>query len=115
VSAQQVRELEAVVAETATGLWRLAGRLADTAGEPCGGARRQLGRILETLADNGIHIEDHHEQRFHPGLPMEVLAYRPTPGLRHETVIEVERPSVYRNETLIQRARVIVGTPLIEV
>jgi hypothetical protein len=45
---------------------------------------------------------------------MEVVAYRPTPGLRHETVVEVERPSVYRNGAVIQRARVIVGTPPVD-
>jgi hypothetical protein len=112
VTQQEVRELEGVLAETATGLWRLTHRLGDPADERCHGARRQLGRILESLADSGIRIDDHRDQRFHPGLAMEVVAYRPVPGLGHETVVEVERPSVYRNGTVIQRARVIVGTPL---
>jgi hypothetical protein len=109
-----VRALEGVLAETATGLWRLTDRLGDSAAEQCRSARRQLRRILESLADSGIRIEDHRDQRFHPGLALEVVAYRPIPGLRHETVVEVERPSVYRNGAVIQRARVIVGTPPVE-
>jgi hypothetical protein len=116
--AASVRDLERVLAETATGLWRLADRLAnqstvdnDAEGSRWRSAHRQLERIVETLTDSGIRVEDHRGRPFHPGLPLEVVAYQPTPGLRQETVIDVERPSVYRGATLIQRARVVVGTP----
>jgi hypothetical protein len=116
--AHSVRELERVLAETATGLWRLADRFgarstmdSDADGSRWRSARRQLERIVETLTDSGIRIEDHRGRPFHPGLPLEVVAYQPTPGLRQETVIDVERPSVYRGAMLIQRARVVVGTP----
>jgi hypothetical protein len=120
-AARSVHELERVLAEAVTGLWRLADRLGaepvvdfastgDVA-ERLRSARRQLGRILESLADSGIRVEDHRGQRFHPGLAIEVVAYQPIPGQRHETVVEVERPSVYRDAAVIQQARVIVGTP----
>ena len=120
-AARSVHELERVLAETVTGLWRLADRLgvepvavpapAEEAAEQLRSARRQLGRILESLADSGIRVEDHRGQRFHPGLAIEVVAYQPIHGQRHETVVEVERPSVYRDAVVIQRARVIVATP----
>ena len=81
------RELERVLAETATGLWRLADRFdkqstmdSDADGSRWRGARRQLERIVETLTDSGIRVEDHRGRPFHPGLPLEVVAYQPDAG-----------------------------------
>jgi hypothetical protein len=117
-NARSSRGLEAVVVELVTGLWRLGERLAAEPGaDPAAdadrwrSARRQLQRMVEALADSGIRIEDHRGRPFHPGLTIEVVAYQPTAGLRHEAVIDVERPSVYRDGAVLQRARVIVGTP----
>jgi murein L,D-transpeptidase YcbB/YkuD len=101
-----LREVERILAETVTGLWRLSQRLDDEAA-----ARRQLERTLDALTDAGIRIDDHRGDAFDPGLPIEVVAYQATAGLDRETVIGLERPSVYRNGSVIQRARVIVGTP----
>jgi hypothetical protein len=105
-STSDAHDLERVLAETVTGLWRLSQRLDDEAA-----ARRQLRRTLDALTDAGIRIHDHRGDAFDPGLPIEVVAYQATAGLDRETVIGLERPSIYRNGSVIQRARVIVGTP----
>ncbi|EXG82532.1 hypothetical protein [Cryptosporangium arvum] len=105
--AATVRELEAVIAEVATGLWRLTARLGDAPERD----RRPVERLVEVLADRGIRVHDPRDRPFHPGLPVEVVAYQPTPGIREETVIDVERPTVYRGASVLQRARVVVGVP----
>jgi hypothetical protein len=108
------RPLEPVLAEVATGLWRLRRRLGNGVEPGPGvltGAARQVQRILDTLSEAGIRVDDHLGVAFHPGLAMDVVSYQPTAGLDREVVIDVERPSVYRGADTLQRARVIVGVP----
>lgn len=100
-------DLEHVLAEVATGLWRLQRRLS-ASGTP---EARQVRRILEVITDADIRIDDHLGVAFDPGLAIDVVAYQPTEGLDHERVIDTERPSIYRGAATLQRGRVIVGVP----
>jgi hypothetical protein len=102
--------LEPVLAEVATGLWRLQRRLAASTPETRAAAR-QVRRILDVLGDAGIRIDDHHGLAFEPGLAMDVVAFQETEGLSREQVIDTERPSIFRGDATLQRARVIVGVP----
>jgi hypothetical protein len=99
--------LEHVLAEVATGLWRLYRRLDSGAPEA-----RHVRRILEVLSDADIRIDDHHGVAFDPGLAIDVVAYQPTEGVDREQVIETERPSIFRGAATLQRGRVIVGVPV---
>jgi hypothetical protein len=98
--------LEHVVAEVATGLWRLQRRL--DAGTP---EARQVRRIFDVLGDADIRVDDHHGVSFDPGLAIDVVAFQPTEGIEREVVIETERPSIFRGAATLQRGRVIVGVP----
>lgn len=99
-------ELEHVVVEVATGLWRLQRRL-----DPGTPEARQVRRIFDALGDADIRVDDHHGVAFDPGLAIDVVAYQPTAGIEREVVIETERPSVFRGAATLQRGRVIVGVP----
>jgi hypothetical protein len=104
-------DLERVLVEVATGLWRLQRRLgADT--PEIRAAARQVRRILEVLGDADFRIDDHHGVAFDPGLAIDVVAYQPTEGLSHELVIDTERPSIFRGTATLQKGRVIVGVPI---
>lgn len=103
-------DLEQVLAEVATGLWRLQRRLPVADGPEA----RQVRRILEVLSDADIRIDDHHGVAFDPGLAIDVVAYQPTAGVDHEQVIDTERPSIFHGAATLQRGRVIVGVPLKE-
>ena len=98
------------LADLATSVWRLRGRVARMDDPP-----RALVRHVETawdaLADGGVEIRDHAGEPFDPGQVMSVAAYQPTPGLHREQIIETVRPGVYLGERSIQLAEVIVGTP----
>ena len=123
--------LEHLLAEVATGLWRLQRRLDSQAPESSGpessapensapgsssretrAAARQVRRIIEILGDADIRIDDHHGVTFDPGLAFDVVAYQPTEGLDRELVIDTERPSIFRGAATLQRGRVIVGVPM---
>lgn len=106
--------LEPLLAEVATGLWRLRRRLSDgvePTPEALAGAARQVRRILDALSEADVRIDDHCGVAFDPGLAIDVVSYQETAGLDREVVIDAERPSVYRGAATLQRARVIVGVP----
>lgn len=105
--------LEGVLVEVATGLWRLQRRLGSGSPETQAAAR-QVRRILDVLGDADFRIDDHHGIAFEPGLAMDVVAYQETEGVTHEQVIDAERPSIFRGDATLQRARVIVGVPVKE-
>lgn len=98
--------LEDVVAEVATGLWRLQRRMA--AGAP---EARQVRRLLDVLGDADIRIDDHLGVEFDPGLAIDVVAYQPTEGVTRDVVIDTERPSIFHGAATLQRGRVVVGVP----
>jgi hypothetical protein len=104
-----------LLAEAAAGLWRLRARLAEP---PDGdwprlvrGAARHVERTLDLLSEGGIEVDGHLDVPFDPGMALDVVAYEPTTGLERETVVEVERPTVYRDGHVIPRGKVIVGVP----
>jgi hypothetical protein len=106
--------LEPLLAEVATGLWRLQRRLRDgvePTSEAWTAAARQVRRILGALSEAGVMIDDHCGVAFDPGFAIDVVSYQQTAGLDREVVIDAEQPSVYRGAAILQRARVIVGVP----
>jgi hypothetical protein len=106
---------ERLLAEAAAELWRLRRRLVEP---PDGdwarqvrGAARHVDRTLDLLGEGGVEVDGHLGAPFDPGLALDVIAYEPTAGLDRETVIEVERPAVYRGDRVVRRGTVIVGVP----
>ncbi|WP_018637761.1 hypothetical protein [Parafrankia elaeagni] len=110
-----------VVAELATGLWRLRRRLSDLAGgtdrtKPAGPAdtrrlQRQLDSLWGTLTAAGVEIQEHDRTRYDSGLDLQVLEFQQTAGLSGEIVLETLRPSVYLHGQRVQTGEVVVGIP----
>ncbi|MEX5635074.1 hypothetical protein [Parafrankia sp. FMc2] len=110
-----------VVAELATGLWRLRRRLSDLAGgsdrtKSAGSAdtrrlQRQLDSLWGTLTAAGVEIQEHDRTRYDSGLDLQVLEFQQTAGLSGEIVLETLRPSVYLHGQRVQTGEVVVGIP----
>ncbi len=105
----------AVLAQLATGLWRLRQKMVepgtDRPQEEMRKAFRHFQSIWDLLTESGVQIQDHTNTPFDAGLSLKVLTYQPTPGLTRERVIETVKPSVYHDGRAIQMGEVIVGTP----
>ncbi|MGH4023071.1 MAG: hypothetical protein ACRDRV_00630 [Pseudonocardiaceae bacterium] len=100
------------LAGVVTSMWRAQRKVESE--EPVG-PMRQVGRHVQAAWDSldriGVKVLDHDGEPFDSGLSLEALAIQPHPGLHRETVIETVKPTIYRNEQLIQMGQVIVGTP----
>ncbi len=104
-----------LLTDVITSLWRARRRmLPDEGKEPPDALRpsyRHISAAWDALASDRVEIKDHTGERYVPGMALQVIAFQPTPGLTHETVLETIKPSVFHADTLIQRGEVIVGTP----
>ncbi|HEX2213699.1 MAG TPA: hypothetical protein VHH12_09680 [Mycobacterium sp.] len=107
-----------VLAELATGVWRLRGKLA--AGEP--GAtdesaklmrslKRQLNSMADALHDAGVQVQDHTGEPFDAGQSVDVVAYAVSHEVGRETVVETITPTVYINGRITQRGQIVVAGP----
>lgn len=103
------------LADLATELWRLRGKMLDAqTGRPREEVRRAFRHLegaWESLEQAGVQIQDHARSAYDPGLSIQVLAFQPTPDLESETIIETIRPTIYVKGQRIQVGEVIVGTP----
>lgn len=111
---ETVAELDdAVIADVATGVWRVLKRFAadSEAAKTQRLATRNLTAVAERLADAQVRIQDHDGAVFDPGLSLRVMAYEARAGIDRELVVETVRPSVYRSGRCIQTGQVIVGMP----
>ncbi|WP_433870109.1 hypothetical protein [Saccharopolyspora sp. CA-218241] len=100
------------VAEVATRMWRVLKRFS---GAETSRAQRMAIRDLtamsERLGEAGVHVQSHDGISWDPGMSLQALAYEPRPHLERETVVETERPTIYRGERCIQFGHVIIGVP----
>lgn len=103
-----------LLAEVATGVWRLRRRLDSAGGEPPSELRRALRDVealWDALAQARLQILDHTGAAYDATQSLTVVAFQPTPALDRERVIETLRPTVYFEKEWIQMGEVIVGTP----
>lgn len=109
-------DTDCALADVGTSLWRLSRDLLPLAkSQPSDGLRRAVRRFeaaWDALKQSGIQVRDLTGLPFDRGMSVEVLAHQPTAGLGAEQIVETVRPEVYRHDRLIQRAQVIVGTPV---
>jgi hypothetical protein len=105
------------LADVATGLWRLRGKMlepgTDRPRDEMRRAYRFLDSVWDTLTQAGVEIRDHTDEMVPEGgiYALKAIAYQPTPGIIREKVIETIKPSVYFKNQLIQMGEVIIGTP----
>jgi hypothetical protein len=104
----------ALIAELATGVWRLLHRL-EPEEEAASPVLRRVRRDVESLWDRlqqaGVDVLDHTGQAYHPGDSVKVIAFQPVVGNQAERVIETLRPTVYYRGQWIQMGEVIVANP----
>ncbi len=100
------------LAQLATHLWRARQRLGDPEADPATRrAVRHIESATDTLARLQVVTKDWLQQSYDPGLPLRVITFQPAPGITRDTIIEVIRPAVFREDRLLQPAEVVVGTP----
>jgi hypothetical protein len=115
----ETAELILLLADVATGLWRLRSKmLTPGAKQPAEDNRRsfkQLESILDSLMQAGLQIRDHTGEAVPRGgiYTLKALAYEPTTGLAREQVIETLKPTITFKDRVIQTGEVIIGTPVI--
>lgn len=68
-------------------------------------------QIIDKLKSMGFEIKDRVGEQFDYGLPENVVATRPQPGLAHETVIETLMPTIYFQNKTVQRGEIVIATP----
>ena len=65
----------------------------------------------DALRQGGIDIKDHTGEKYDGGMALHVITFQPAPGLSHEQVIETIKPTIYRENKIVQMGEVIVGVP----
>jgi hypothetical protein len=104
----------ALLADIATGLWRLRRRLVDATGEPLEAMRRPLRDVemlLSRLREENIEIQDHTGSAYDPSQSLRVAAFQPVLGIESDRILETLKPTVYHHQERIQVGEVIVGIP----
>ncbi len=106
---------DALLANIGTNLWRMRRKLINLdSGQPREELReayRYFESMWDTLAQAGIDILDHTNNRYDPGLGLKVLAFQPTSGIGREIITDTLRPTIYRDKTMLQAGEVIVAVP----
>jgi len=111
-------EIVALLADVATGLWRLRAKmLPDGSRQPSEENRRsyrQLETIMDVMMQAGVQIRDHTGEAVPRGgiYTLKALAYEPTVGLLRDQVIETLKPTIAFKDRVIQTGEVIIGTPI---
>ena len=109
---QAIQTLVAV----ATALWRVRSKLETASTVELPPELRHLPRHIQAawdaLAAGKIEVKDHKGERYVPGMAVNPLAFQPTAGVGSEVIHETIQPSVFYGDTLVQRADVIVASPM---
>ena len=109
------REVDRLLAQVATELWRLRRKLEllDKT-QPPGELRailRPFQSAWDSIIQSGVEIDEHADEPYDGGMAVEVLTFQPCAELTREQIIETVRPTIYRNGQIIQLGQVIVGQP----
>jgi len=107
------KELTNLTTEMGTTYWRLQRRL-PTHGEIPQEMKR-VARDLESMGDSlkqaGIEIKDHTGDKYDGHMTLRVIAFQPTAGISREVITETIKPTIYRNNVMVQMGEVIVAVP----
>ncbi|MQY20483.1 hypothetical protein [Nocardia macrotermitis] len=112
------KDFRPLLADLATGVWRLNNKLTDNAAEaeadPAKLLRalsRQVTSMADALAEAGIQVQSHTGEPFDGGQSVQVIAYAPAATADRERVAETIMPTVYVDGQLVQMGQIIVATP----
>src|SRR5262245_17764261 len=106
-------ELQRLLADLATGVWRLRQRLPspDDAPDAVRRAARDVEALWRRLQEGGVQVIDHTGEPYDATKSLRVIAFEPAPQLAREQILETVKPTVYYNQDWIQTGEVVVGMP----
>ncbi|MEN6388958.1 MAG: hypothetical protein ABFD04_00960 [Syntrophomonas sp.] len=108
-------ELERLVSEIGTGLWRIRQKLALVQAGPSVQEMRSTIRALESTWDRlvnlGIEVQDHGGETVSGGEAWKIIAFETNSGCVQEQVIETVQPTIFYKGKKVQNGEVIVGRP----
>ena len=70
-----------------------------------------LEAIKQSIGELGIRIKDRCNEDFHPGLPDQVVTEEPREGISKERIIRTIRPTIFWNQTMVQRGEIDIAVP----
>lgn len=106
-------DIQKLIVQLATNLWRINNKLqgADESDKTLRSIRRHTESALDTLAGGQVEIKDHTNEKYIPGMALDVLAFQPDLSVQDEIISETIKPSVYYQDKLVQRGEVVVLMP----
>lgn len=72
---------------------------------------KAIESMKETLTSLGIRIVDRLGEPFNAGLPEQVVTEEPREGLSREQIIRTIRPTIFWNQTMVQRGEIDIAVP----
>jgi hypothetical protein len=73
-----------------------------------------LEAIKQSVGELGIRIKDRCNEDFHPGLPDQVVTEEPREGISKERIIRTIRPTIFWNQTMVQRGEIDIAVPILK-
>jgi hypothetical protein len=111
----ELPKLIALLADIATGIWRIKNKFSDVDinGLPAEmkKAYRHIESTWDALVSAKIKIRGHDNEKYVAGMALNVIAFQPSSSVHTEIITETIKPSIFYNGQLIQMGDVIVETP----
>lgn len=106
-------KLLSIVAELATGLWRVRNRvrILPDGDEAIRRLKRVMEAVWEAMEANNVKVQEHTGENYDEGMALEVLDVQIDPSLTRAKVVETVKPSIFVNGRLVQWGIVIIGKP----
>jgi hypothetical protein len=73
-----------------------------------------LEAIKQSVGELGIRIKDRCNEDFHAGLPDQVVTEEPREGISKERIIRTIRPTIFWNQTMVQRGEIDIAVPILK-
>ncbi len=102
-----------LLADLATGVWRLRQRLPAAEDAPDGVRRaaRDVEALWRRLQEGGVQVIDHTGEVYDATKSLRVIAFEAAPQLQREQILETVKPTIYHNQDWLQTGEVVVGMP----
>lgn len=113
VTPKEDEKLLTIVAELATGLWRVRNRVRTLpeGDESIRRLKRVMEAVWEAMEANNVKVQEHTGEDYDEGMALEVLDVQTNPSLARAKVVETVKPSIFVNGRLVQWGIVIIGKP----
>ena len=112
---REVNELKKLLADVATGIWRIKNKLSavdiEAFSDDVKKACRHLESTWDALSSAKVEVRDYTKEKYVTGMALNVIAFQPSSSVKTEIITETIKPSIFYKGKLIQMGDVIVETP----